>query len=216
MVKSLIKISPSILSVPIELVPEKIKKVEKNIDYIHIDVMDGKFVSNKTSGVEMFNTAKIASDKPLDVHLMVENPINEIEKYEGAEIITFHIEAVNSEEEVLEIIEKIHSIGAKVGISIRPNTKVENLEKYFEKIELVLVMTVEPGYGGQKLISETLEKISTLRNFGFKGLIEVDGGVTVDNSSLVKEYDVDIIVAGTAVFSALDENEAILKLKMDK
>ncbi|MBO5142351.1 MAG: ribulose-phosphate 3-epimerase [Clostridia bacterium] len=213
MVKSLVKISPSILSVPIELVPEKINKVEKNIDYIHIDVMDGKFVSNKTNGIEMFLAGKKSSDKPLDVHLMVENPIKEIEKYKGAEIITFHIEAVKSEEEVLEIIEKIHSLGAKAGISIKPNTDVKSIKRYLDEIELVLVMSVEPGYGGQKLIPETLEKISLLRNAGFEGLIEVDGGINLDNCKVVKEYDIDIIVAGTAIFSALDENEAILKIK---
>lgn len=211
--KRKIKISPSILSVSLDDVPGKLKLVEKNIDYIHIDVMDGKFVSNKTSGVEMFDVAKKNIDKPLDVHLMVENPLEEVEKYIGAKIITFHIEAVENEEEAIKVIEKIHSYGANAGISIRPNTKVSELNNLLKKIELVLVMTVEPGYGGQKLIPEVLEKITELREKGYKGEIEIDGGVTIENISKVKEYDLDIIVAGTAVFSAEDENDAILKIK---
>lgn len=215
-----IKISPSILSVPMEMIADKIKRVEKNIDYIHIDVMDGKFVTNKTNGVEMFEAAKMASNKPLDVHLMVEKPLEEIERYKGAEIITFHIEATDIEKSKNDaknltdsVINKINSMGAKVGISIKPNTPVSTLDRYFEKIDLILIMTVEPGYGGQKLIPQTLEKINEIRKLGFKGFIEVDGGVTVENASEIKKNDVDIIVAGTAVFSSKDENEAILKLK---
>lgn len=211
--KKIIKISPSILSLPIEEIEGKVKLVENNIDYVHIDVMDGKFVTNKTSGIEMFNAAKKVTNKPMDVHLMVENPLQEIQKYKGAKIITFHIEAVKNEEEANIVIEKIHSYGADAGISIKPNTNVNEIVNLFDKLELVLVMTVEPGYGGQKLIPEVLEKISELRNCRYKGNIEIDGGVTIENASKIREYDVDIIVAGTAVFSAENENEAILKIK---
>lgn len=204
-----IKISPSILSLGLNEIANRIKKIEDNIDYIHIDVMDGKFVSNLTNGVEMFNEAKKASNKPLDVHLMVENPINEIEKYKGAEIITFHIEAVKNDLQALEVIKRIRELGAKVGISIRPTTAVSSLTKFLDMIDLVLVMTVEPGYGGQKLIVETLNKVTGLRKNGFNKLIEVDGGVTVENAEEVKKTDVDIIVAGTAIFVADNENEVI-------
>lgn len=213
-----IKISPSILSLTLNEVPDRLKKIENNIDYIHIDVMDGKFVANCTDGVDMFQVAQKASNKPLDVHLMVENPMEEVLKYNGADIITFHIEAVMNEnienvEAVKNIINKIKSMGAKVGISVKPNTSVSTLINYFDRIDLILVMTVEPGYGGQKLIQGTLSKVKELRDLGFNKLIEVDGGITTENASEVRKEDVDIIVAGTAIFGAEDEKEAIMKIK---
>lgn len=208
-----VKLSPSILSVALEDVAVRLKKIEDLIDYVHIDVMDGKFVANKTNGVGMFDEARKASCKPLDVHLMVENPIEEIKKYKGAEVITFHIEAVKSEDEALEIIEMIKSFDAKAGISVRPNTSISTLINLLNKLDLVLIMTVEPGYGGQKLIPETLEKVKELRDLGFEGLIEVDGGINTENADLVRKYDVDVIVAGTAIFSAADELYAVEKIK---
>lgn len=214
--KKNILISPSILDVPLEEVENKLKKVQKNIEYVHIDVMDGIFVDNHTDGVRMFEAAKNACDVPLDVHLMVADLENEIEKYIGAEIITIHIEALKSEgreEEFLKIAQKIRNIGAKVGVSVRPNTKVSELTNLLEKIDLVLIMTVEPGYGRQELIVETLDKVSELRKIGFEKIIEVDGGINLKNISLVKQYDIDMIVAGTAVFGATDENEAINTIK---
>lgn len=208
-----IQISPSILSLKLEDIASKLAKIEEDIEYIHIDVMDGKFVTNCTDGIGMFNKAKEGSNKPLDVHLMVENPLEEVSKYEGAEIITFHIEAVNSYEEALKVIEKIKSLNAKVGISVRPNTAVSVLTDVLDKIDLVLVMSVEPGYGGQKLITETIDKIDELRKLGFNKLIEIDGGVTVENSQKIRETSIDLIVAGTAIFGANDEIEAIRKIK---
>lgn len=208
-----IQISPSILSLKLEDIASKLAKIEEYIEYIHIDVMDGKFVTNCTDGIGMFNKAKEGSNKPLDVHLMVENPLEEVSKYEGAEIITFHIEAVNSYEEALKVIEKIKSLNAKVGISVRPNTAVSVLTDVLDKIDLVLVMSVEPGYGGQKLITETIDKIDELRKLGFNKLIEIDGGVTVENSQKIRETSIDLIVAGTAIFGANDEIEAIRNIK---
>lgn len=208
-----VKISPSILSLKLENVHNKIAKIEEYIEYIHIDVMDGKFVSNCTDGVGMFDKAKETSNKPLDVHLMVENPIEEVVKYEGAEIITFHIEAVNSYEEALKVIEKIKSLNAKVGVSVKPNTPVNVLEGLLDKIDLVLVMSVEPGYGGQKLIPETIDKIEELRKMGFDKMIEIDGGVTIENSPQIRQKSIDLIVAGTAIFGAEDEIEAINRIK---
>lgn len=207
-----IRISPSILSLPINEISERIKKVEDNIDYIHIDVMDGKFVTNITNGVEMFNEAKKASNKPLDVHLMVENPIEEMKKYKGADIITFHIEAVEATQ-TLNVIEAVKMQGAKVGISIKPNTSVKSLINILDKIDLVLIMTVEPGYGGQELIKEALLKVSELRNLGYEKIIEVDGGINLENAPEVRITGVDIIVAGTAIFSAENENIAINKIR---
>ena len=207
-----IRISPSILSLPINEISERIKKVEDNIDYIHIDVMDGKFVTNITNGVEMFNEAKKASNKPLDVHLMVENPIEEMKKYKGADIITFHIEAVEATQ-TLNVIEAVKMQGAKVGISIKPNTSVKSLINILDKIDLVLIMTVEPGYGGQELIKEALLKVSELRNLGYEKIIDVDGGINLENAPEVRITGVDIIVAGTAIFSAENENIAINKIR---
>ena len=208
-----IKISPSILNLPFEHLAKKIAKVEEYIDYIHIDVMDGNFVANCTDGVGMFEKAKENSKKPLDVHLMVKNPLEEIEKYKGAEIITFHMEAVESDEEAFEVIKRIKNLNAKVGISVRPNTSVGALINFLDKIDLILIMTVEPGYGGQKLISETLMKIKDLRDLGFDKLIEIDGGVTIENSKEIRKTPVDIIVAGTAIFGAKDEVKAINEIK---
>lgn len=214
-----VKISPSILNVSFERLESELNQIEENIEYIHIDVMDGKFVTNQTNGVQMFEKAKENSSKPLDVHLMVEDPINEIEKYKGAEIITFHLEAMpleNREEACLKVIEKIKSVNAKVGISIKPKTLVSeliNFHKILDKIDLILIMTVEPGYGGQKFNNEMLQKVIELRKTGFQKLIEVDGGVTVENSKQIRDAGVDIIVAGTAIFSAEDKNRIIRKLK---
>lgn len=211
-----IMISPSILNVPLEKVSEKLKKVRNDIEYVHIDVMDGKFVTNCTDGVGMFEAAKAVSDRPLDVHLMVAEPENEIEKYKGAEFITIHLEAFegkNREEKFLKVAEKIRNLDAKVGISIKPNTKVSELTNLLKEVDLILIMTVEPGYGGQKLIAEALEKVTELRNLGFEKLVEVDGGINIENASYVRNYDIDIIVAGTAVFGAENENEAIRKIK---
>lgn len=208
-----VSISPSTLSLTLEELPSKIKEIEDLIEYIHIDVMDGMFVPNQTNGLEMFKTAKEVSNKPLDVHLMVEKPLEEIKKYEGAKIITFHLESFENQEEVLEAIDVIKKINAKVGISIKPNTSVDVLKDILDKIDMVLVMTVEPGYGGQKLLVETLEKVKKLREMGFYKLIEVDGGIKVENAELVRSYGVDIIVAGTAVFGAENPREAIRKIK---
>ncbi len=214
--KANIKISPSILNIPLEKIGESIREIENETDYIHIDVMDGTFVSNTTNGVAMFQRAKEVSSKPLDVHLMVANPIEEVEKYQGAEIITFHIEAitaVNRERKVRKLIDKIRSLHAKVGISVKPNTPVTEIKMWLEQIDLVLIMTVEPGYGGQKLIPQTLEKVKELRDLGYQKLIEVDGGIHLKNSEMVKATPVDIIVAGTAIFSAENKREAVRKIK---
>lgn len=209
----IVKISPSTLNISLEEMPEKLKEIEKEIDYVHIDVMDGKFVSNLTDGAGMFKTAKLACNKPLDVHLMVSEPLEEIKKYEGAEIITFHMEAVKNQGEALKVIQEIKNLDSQVGISIKPGTEVEVLEDILDKIDMILIMTVEPGYGGQKLIQDTLNKVKQLREMGFHKLIEVDGGITIENAEIVRNAGVDIIVAGTAVFAAENKIEAIRKIK---
>lgn len=208
-----VSISPSTLSLTLDELTIKIKEIEDLIEYIHIDVMDGKFVSNKTNGVEMFKVAKENSNKQLDVHLMVEKPLEEIEKYNGAEIITFHVEVFENQADVLKAFKMIRNMNAKVGISIKPNTSVDILKDILDEIDMILVMTVEPGLGGQKLLVETLDKVIQLRRIGFDKLIEVDGGIKIENASIVRNAGVDIIVAGTAVFSAENPREVIRKIK---
>lgn len=208
------KIAVSVLNIPIKEIPNAINEMAEEIDLIHIDVMDGKFVTNCTNGVEMFKMAQNSNVKiPIDVHLMIENPDAALPDYKGADIITFHIEAVKSEKEAKNLINKIKNIGAKVGVSIKPNTTADTLKSLLPYIDVILLMTVEPGYGGQKLLFEPLEKIGELRKMGFEKIIEVDGGISLENSDIVRKMGADILVAGTAVFSSKDKLEAIKRLK---
>lgn len=215
-----IKLSGSILNVnPLE-VHSKITEVDGLLDYIHIDVMDGVFVPNRTDGIKMFKDNKRLENKPFDVHLMVENPLHEIVNYIGASIITFHIETlINSKtmqldmELFYDISREIRRMGAKVGIAIKPNTTVSFLRNLLNKVDLVLVMTVEPGFGGQKLIESTLNKIEKVREMGFKGMLEVDGGITLENAITVIEKGANVIVAGTSLFGAEDVYDAAWTIK---
>ena len=211
----MVKIAPSILAADFENLENEIKDVEQaGADYIHIDVMDGEFVTNKTPGLEMLKINNAATDLILDTHLMVENPIDWIEDFSESDIITFHIEATD-EETASKIIEELHEKEIKVGISIKPNTAVEEILPYIDKIDMVLVMTVEPGKGGQKLIPECLEKVRILRELAPDIDIEVDGGINIETVGLVKEAGANVIVAGTAVFGAEDRKFVIDKLRGD-
>ncbi len=215
-----IKLSGSILNVnPLE-VHSKITEVDGLLDYIHIDVMDGLFVPNRTDGVKMFKDNKRLENKPFDVHLMVEDPLHEIINYIGASIITFHIETlINSKtmqldmEKFYDVSREIRRMGAKVGIAIKPNTTVSFLRNILNKVDLILVMTVEPGFGGQKLIESTLNKIEKVREMGFDGMLEVDGGITLENAIRVIEKGANVIVAGTCLFGADDVYDAAWTIK---
>lgn len=208
-----IRISPSILSLPLAEISENLQEIQEEIDFVHIDVMDGKFVTNQTDGIGMFQIAKESCHLPMDVHLMVENPRDVIPNYQGAAIITFHREAVETIEEAEQLLKEIKHLGAKAGISIKPNTSVTTIQELLEEVDLILIMTVEPGYGGQKWIPETLQKIEELRNKGFTKWIEVDGGIHTENAKLVREKGADILVSGTAIFSASDKRKVIKELK---
>lgn len=209
----MVKISPSTLSVKLENLEEEILDVEKKgADYIHIDVMDGKFVNNETLGYEMLKKAHDVTNLPLDTHLMVENPEDWVEDFLLSNIITFHLEAVNSET-AEKIIEYLHEHEIKVGISIKPGTSVEEIIPYLEKIDMVLVMLVEPGLGGQKMIEKCLDKVKFIRNLKPEMDIEVDGGVNLENIDRIRKAGANIIVAGTAIFSAEDREYVINKLK---
>lgn len=208
------KIAPSILAANMDDLENDIKEVViAGADYIHIDVMDGKFVPNETPGLKMLKEAKKVTSITLDVHLMVENPKEYMRDFiDDADIITFHIEAADSKT-IEEIIEILKSHKKKVGISIKPKTPVDTVLPYIDKIDMILVMTVEPGFGGQKLIPDTIEKIKELRKIRPNLDIEVDGGINVETASLVKEAGANILVAGTAVFKAENKKEVIEKLR---
>lgn len=197
-------LSPSILSADFSILGEQIKQVkESGAEYLHIDVMDGVFVPSISYGMPVIKSIRKCSDIFFDVHLMIQDPIRYIEEFAdcGADLINFHLEAAD---DVVAVIEKIRSCGKKVGLTIKPATPAEAVEPYLELVDMVLVMTVEPGFGGQKLIPECLDKVSLIRAMAQdKGLntdIEVDGGITADNVKEALEAGANVIVAGSAVF----------------
>ena len=218
----MVEVSTSLLNVEKENALATIYNLEvAKTDYFHIDVMDGKFVEKDTTELmhEYCNNIKQISNLPLDVHLMVED----IKAYSDSfipynpNIITFHLEACKDKKQVLEFIKYIKENNIKVGISIKPNTKVEEILEYLPLIHLVLVMTVEPGLGGQKLIPETIDKVKELKRYIDKENIdidiEVDGGINLENKELLKEAGANIIVAGSAIINSEDYKEVIKNIK---
>lgn len=218
----MVEISTSILSMEQGNEAETILSLEKaKTDYFHIDVMDGKFVEKDTYNKmrEYAEYIKRISNLPMDVHLMVEDVEKAIEDFSAVEpnIITFHLEACKNEEEVLKNINLIKEANSKVGISVKPNTNIEEIYKYLPYIHMVLVMTVEPGKGGQTLLSDMLEKIKTLKEYvDSKNLeidIEADGGINLATHEKVKKAGANILVAGTAILKATDYKVIINELR---
>ena len=213
----MIKVSPSMLACDFTKYGAEIEKAANaGAEYIHLDIMDGVFVPNISFGIPLVEAARRVTNAVLDVHLMIIEPEKYIEQFAkaGADIIVFHYEATNSH---MEVIDKIHSFGKKAGISIKPSTPTFVLEPFMKNLDLVLIMSVEPGFGGQKLIPETIEKVAEVKEMrqvlGADFEIEIDGGITADNANLVKEAGVDVIVAGSAVFKAEDPSKVIALLK---
>ena len=216
------EISTSILTVEKENSSKTFYNLEvAGTDYYHIDVMDGKFVEKNTEEMmyEYANIIKQISNIPLDVHLMVKDVKGNINKYIPLfpSIMTFHYEACKDDEEVIELINLIKENNIKPSISIKPNTPINEIIKFLPMLHMVLVMTVEPGKGGQKLIPETLEKVKELKKYILENkldtYIEVDGGVNKETINMVKEAEVDIAVAGSAIISAKNFKTAIIELK---
>lgn len=210
-------ISPSILAADFARLGDDVADVQKSgIDYLHIDVMDGAFVPNISFGPDVMKSLNGIAAIPYDVHLMIEDPDRYIEKFvtDNTEFITVHYEACS---DLASTLKHIHDLGIKAGVSIKPGTEPEVLDEFLGDIDLVLVMSVEPGFGGQKFMDSSLPKISYYskkkEKCGYSYLIEVDGGVGPANAHIVRDAGVEVIVAGSAVFKAADRAEAVKAIK---
>lgn len=211
------KIAPSLLSCDFSKMGDEIKRMDVcGADWMHLDVMDGHFVPNITFGAPVIRAVRGYSDKPFDVHLMISDPLKYADDFidAGADIITFHIEC---DSDIQQTIDKIKSRNVKVGLVVKPNTPASAVFPYIKDLDLVLVMTVEPGFGGQSFMADMLPKVLEIKaeakRLGIDMPVEVDGGIGADTIAQAAGAGVDICVAGTAVFKAEDAAKAISDLK---
>ncbi|MBQ6861457.1 MAG: ribulose-phosphate 3-epimerase [Alistipes sp.] len=209
-------IAPSVLSADFGHLERDVKMVEQSAAaWIHVDVMDGLFVPNLSFGFPVLRAIRRAAAKPLDVHLMIVEPERYIARFahEGADWITFHLEAT---QDALHCIHLIRESGAKVGVSVKPKTPIEALRPILKEVDMVLVMSVEPGFGGQKFIPESLDRIRALRRMAEELnptlLIEVDGGISAENAGEVFDAGANVLVAGSSIFKAADPEAEIVNM----
>ena len=212
-------VSPSILAADFSNLDSELKRIkDAGIEYLHFDVMDGQFVNNVTFGVPLLKQLSPKFDYTYDVHLMIVNPKEVYKEFvsAGANVLTFHYEAMNSDEEVEELINLIKKENCKVGISIKPSTDISRIEKFLPLLDVVLVMSVEPGFGGQKFLDSALDKISYLSNFkklhNLAYFISVDGGINAETGPRAIKAGADILVSGTYLFKSLSLKDDILRL----
>ncbi len=209
-------VSPSILAADFNNIDQEIEKINNSsCEWVHLDVMDGKFVSNTTFDYNFIKKLRSKSNKVFDVHLMIEEPEKYIDKYyeAGANYVTFHYEACN---DIKKTLKKAQKYQQKIGISIKPETNILVLDKYLVDLDLILVMSVEPGKGGQKFMLSSIDKIDYLikqkRKYNYKYLVEVDGGINRDTAQLVKKVGCEAVVAGTYLFNNEDFIKATKEL----
>lgn len=206
-------VAPSILAADFSELAEQIKIVEDaGAKILHLDIMDGHFVPNISFGPEIVSTINKITNLPLDVHLMIDEPIRYISQFvkSGADNITIHVEACK---DVLATLNEIKNQNIKASISFKPNTSVSQIEPYLNLVDMVLVMSVEPGFGGQSFIESSLEKVKEIKNINPKMIIEIDGGIDLANASRVVESGVHILVAGNAIFKSNDIAESFLQIQ---
>ena len=209
------KVALSILTADFMKMEESLKEIIHDVDYIHMDIMDGEFVPNISFGPAVVKSLRPMTEVPFDTHLMILHPQNYIKQFAeaGSQYITFHVEA---DCDVLETINLIKSYGVKAGISIKPNTQVSEIEKYLPMLDLVLVMSVEPGFGGQKFMESAIDKTKKLKELkeknGYNYLINIDGGINGNTAPLISKY-VDLAVSGSYICNADNPKERIEVLK---
>lgn len=213
----MLKIAPSILAADFSKLAEEVKCVDSlGADYIHIDVMDGHFVPNITLGPGIVKCLRPHTELPFDVHLMIENPDQYIKDFKeaGADIITVHVEACRHLHRTLQLIKQY---GMQCGVVLNPHTPLEMIKHVLQEVDWILIMSVNPGFGGQTFIPDSLNKIATLNQWrkeqNLSYIIEVDGGVNEETARLCEEAGADVVVAGSAVFNAADRQSAIQKIK---